>query len=143
MKEVEKTDAKFKTFRSNPAEDGEMSKGEKDLYCMILPEVQSELDYPLQELEMAFGPAEQEYIIPDKDKEKVLKDLWPLKSTFPGIDEEWFDLHSQKEFRIRDYRVIRCRERNMLVAPDYPHTGGMLVDWMPSKDTSFYGIKAK
>ena len=142
MKEVEKTDVKFKSFRSDPAKDGEMSKGEKDLYCVILPEIQPMLDYPLQELEMAFGPAEQEYIIPDKDKEKVLKDLWPLKSTVPGIDEEWFDLHSKKEFLVKNYRVIRCRERNMLVASDYPHTGGMLVDRMPSKDTRFYSMKA-
>ena len=143
MKEVEKTDAKFKYFRSDPANDGEMSKGEKDLYCVILPEIQPMLDYAVRKLEMAFGPAEQEYIIPAEDKEKVLKDLWPLAKDVPGMEDTRFDLHSEKEFLVKDYRVIRCRERNMIVAPDYPHTGGMLVDWMPSKDDCFCSIRVK
>jgi hypothetical protein len=39
-------------------------------------------------------------------------------------------LNQLERFKAGEYRVIRERGRNMLVSPDYPNTGGMVVDWV-------------
>ena len=112
------------------AENGtEMSQGEKACYeYMVKPS--PELPYELRPMKVAVGGQEQEYVIPEEDKQKVLNDLWPFEEDAPNVEDTLIDLHSRKKFKVKDFRVIRCRERNMICAPDYPNTGGMLVDWM-------------
>jgi len=73
------------------------------------------------------------YQIPDEDKAKVLADLYPMTDA-PSIDDTLFDIHERKEFKVRDFLVIRWCEGNLLASPFFPHTGGMLVDWIdPAK----------
>lgn len=121
----------------------EMSIPEKEILCMMLPEC-PELPYPLQDLPMAYGPAAREYVIPDDKRAEVLQAVCPF-ALCPDLEEEMYDIHEDKCFMVRDFRVIRERGRNMLVSPYYPISGGMIVDWVPkahAKD-NFYTEEAK
>ena len=114
--------------RKPSATDGEISAPEKDILCSIVRE-SDELPYPLRPLEMAFGPAEQAYDIPEESKAEVLKSVWPFEEC-PGMDDELFDLHESRYFRFGEAQVIRCRGRNLMVSPYYAHSGGMAVDFL-------------
>ena len=41
-----------------------------------------------------------------------------------------YDIHQRDSFVARDYRVIRERNRNMLVSPFFASTGGTVLDWL-------------
>ena len=107
----------------------EMSVPEKSMMRIIVNPSEP-LPYKLKKLEMPEGyQSELEYEIPDDKKEEVLKKLYPFMGC-PELDEVRFDLHSQSCFVVKDYRVIRWDNRNLLVAPDYDKTGGMVCDWI-------------
>ena len=112
---------------SKPQE-GEMSVPEKDILCSIVHESEP-LPYPLRPLEMAFGPDEQAYDIPEEDKAGVLRQAWPFAEC-PGMDDELYDLHECRHFRFREAMVVRCRNRNLMVSPYYAKSGGMAVDFV-------------
>ena len=117
-----------------PFQDDEMSPGEKRILCALV-EKSEPLPYPLKTLEMAKGPAEQVYDIPEEDKARVFEEIYPF-TPCPDLDDELFDLHEEKLFRFREARVIRCRDRNLLVSPHYAHSGGMTVDFMPKENAA-------
>lgn len=110
-----------------PAQD-EMSLEEKRIMSVIV-NPSPELPYALQELKMAQGPSTFEYVIPDEERAKVFYDLYPFADV-PDLDETLFDLHEGKEFIVREYKVIRERNRNWLVSPFYAHSAGMVIDWV-------------
>lgn len=72
----------------------------------------------------------EEYIIPDKRKAEVLKQLYVF-IPLPSLDEERLDIHSGKRFKIREFRVTREGNRNWLVSPYYEEGGGTVIDWVP------------
>jgi len=72
----------------------------------------------------------EEYEIPEDQKEAVLKELY-LFDSVPSLEDEFFDLHSGKKFKVRDYRVTRENGQNWLVSPYYEDGGGTVIDWMP------------
>ena len=110
----------------------EMSLQEKAI-CLALTGRKPELPYPLKEIKCADGTVQRVYDIPDADKAKVLADLYPFADG-PGIDDELFDLHERKTFKVRDFLVIRWCGGNLLASPYFPRTGGMLGDWIdPAK----------
>ena len=115
----------------------EMSLQEKAI-CLALTGRQPELPYPLKEVECADGTAQRIYEIPDEDKAKVLTDIFPFADA-PGIDDVMFDLHERKEFKVRDFLVIRWCEGNLLASPYFPRTGGMLVDWITPEKANGQG----
>jgi hypothetical protein len=49
----------------------------------------------------------------------------------PSINDTIFDLHEHKEFKVRDFLVIRWCWGNLLASPYFPQSGGMLVVWVP------------
>ena len=111
---------------------------EKDMTPMSIPEknilsqlVREEppLKYPLRPMPMAQGPDAQEYVIPEADKEEVLRNLYPFMEC-PALTDMRFDLHESAFFQVKDYRVIREMGRNFLVSPYYPSSGGMVIDWL-------------
>lgn len=107
----------------------EMSIPEKSMMRIIVNPSEP-LPYKLKKLEMPEGYSDElEYEIPEDKKEEVLKKLYPFMGC-PELDEVRFDLHSQSCFVVKDYRVIRWDNRNLLVAPDYDKTGGMVCDWI-------------
>ena len=72
----------------------------------------------------------EEYIIPAESKADVLRELYPFDPV-PSMDAEQLDLHSGKNFRVRDFRVTREDGQNFLVSPYYEEGGGTVIDWMP------------
>ena len=103
-------------------------KGDRKMYLPFEPG-DDKLPYPTIPLRVG-GRVVEEYIIPGIDKQQVLEDLY-LFAPVPSLDEERFDLHAQKKFRVGDYRVIRQEGANFLVSPHFPDGGGTVVDWMP------------
>ncbi len=86
------------------------------------------LPFPTCPLEVCGGVVE-EYIIPDQYKEEVLKLLYPFIPV-PSLDDEMIDIHEDKTFLVKDYRVVREGRVDMLVSPYYPLSGGSVIDWM-------------
>ena len=112
-----------------PFQDDEMSPSEKRILCTHV-EKSDPLPYPLKTLEMAKGPAEQVYDIPEEAKAAVFGEVWPFHGC-PALDDLRFDIHEQRLFKFREAQVIRHNGRNLIVSPYYAHSGGMTVDFMP------------
>ena len=106
----------------------EMSIMEKQIMECLLP-MTPPLPYPRKVLKMAYGADSEEYVLPSEERVAVLQQLYPFVNC-PGLDDVLYDIHQKRCFKAGEYRVIRERGRNMLVSPDYPNTGGMVVDWV-------------
>ncbi len=89
------------------------------------------LPFPTKKIEV-HGRMIEEYIIPEENKAEVLDQMY-LFEPVPSLDEERFDLHSGKLFRVRDFRVTREDDHNWLVSPHYEEAGGTMIDWMPAE----------
>jgi hypothetical protein len=89
----------------------------------------AKLPYPTRPLNVQ-GATVQEYIIPEDKKGEVLEQLY-LFVPVPALDEEMFDLHEERKFRVRDFKVTRENGHNFLVSPYYPSSGGTVIDWVP------------
>lgn len=94
------------------------------------------LPYPTLPLKVRNGDTVEEYIIPECDKEKLLKAFWLWAGPPPSLDEERYDLHEQKIFKVKDFKIIReiywtGEYMNFLVSPYFPTSNGTVVDWMP------------
>jgi hypothetical protein len=66
----------------------------------------------------------------NRKKGEVLKELYPFIPV-PSLDEERYDLHADKTFKVKDFCVTRERGMNFLVSPYYFESGGTVIDWMP------------
>jgi len=88
------------------------------------------LPFPTRPLRVGHDMVE-EFIIPDEMRQEVLNALY-LFFPIPDLDEEMYDLHEGKLFRVRDFRVTWERGQNWLVSPYYPESGGTVIDWMPA-----------
>jgi hypothetical protein len=97
---------------------------------MIQPiDEEDKLPFPTRPLKVQGGTVE-EFIIPEDKKEEVLEQLY-LFDPVPSLDEEMYDLHEGKKFKVSDFRVTWEHGRNWLVSPYYPSSGGSVIDWMP------------
>lgn len=76
------------------------------------------------------GGGVEEYIVPDGEKALVLDKLYPFEPV-PDLDERMYDLHEEKAFLVREYRVVRGEGMDLLVSPYYFNSGGTVIDWMP------------
>ncbi len=77
------------------------------------------------------GSKVEVYVIPDRKKGEVLKELYPFIPV-PSLDEERYDLHADKTFKVKDFCVTREGGMNFLVSPYYFESGGTVIDWMPA-----------
>ena len=99
------------------------------------------LDYPTQALPVEGHDAEQEYRIPEKDRESILAKLWPF-DIVPKMDDTMLCLHESKTFKVKDFKVIAVKfDRHgasryfpILASPFYGHSGGTCLDWADLKD---------
>lgn len=87
------------------------------------------LPYPSQPLKTLFGLT-TEYLIPEGQKEKVLKKLFPFGNP-PPLSAVYMDIHSNKEFRIGDFKVVGQNGYVMPVSPFFAEDGASVVDWQP------------
>jgi hypothetical protein len=73
----------------------------------------------------------EEYDIPESEKQSVLKSMYPFDD-LPDLTSELFDLHAERLFMVKDFKVVREDETNYLVSPYYYESGGTVIDWMPA-----------
>jgi hypothetical protein len=88
------------------------------------------MPFPTRPLKVQGGTVE-EYVIPEAMKAEVLEHLCIFKPV-PSLNEMRFDLHEEKLFCVRDFRVIWSRGFNWLVSPYFPSSGGTVIDWAPA-----------
>ena len=91
--------------------------------------IEDKLSYITQRMYFPDGTWVEEFIIPEEDKEIVLEQLYPF-SPIPKLTDEMYDIHAEKTFIVREFRVIWERGMNFLVSPYYPESGGTVIDWM-------------
>ncbi len=92
----------------------------------------NELDrFPTRLLEMP-GGAVTEILVPEDRKAEVLRQLYPFVGV-PGLDDEMYDLHEDRPFRVRDYKVVVSDGVHFLVSPYFARSGGSVIDWIPMR----------
>lgn len=89
----------------------------------------STLPYPSQPLKTLFGLT-TEYLIPEGQKEKVLKKLFPFGNP-PPLSAVYIDIHLNKEFTVADFKVVEQNGYVMPVSPFFAEDGASVVDWQP------------
>lgn len=87
------------------------------------------LPYGTRLLEVPSGEVE-EYIIPEEDRAKVFRILYPFLP-IPSMDQEMLDIHEDKLFIVREFKVVRDGGMNILVSPFFARSGGTVIDWWP------------
>ena len=91
--------------------------------------IDEKLPYPTRPMFFPNGASVEEFIIPEEDKEIVLEQLYPF-SPIPKLMDVVYDLHADKTFTVREFRVTWEHGMNYLVSPYYPESGGTVIDWM-------------
>lgn len=92
-------------------------------------QIEERLPYATQPMHFSDGTWVEEFIIPDEDREIVLEQLYPF-SPVPKLTDVLYDLHADKTFVVKDFRVTWEHGMNYLVSPYYPESGGTVIDWM-------------
>ena len=87
------------------------------------------LPYPLKTMDSKMFGTVTYYDIPKCDKGKILKLMYPFWP-IPKMNEYYIDIHEDARFKVSDYMLIRDMDKNYLVSPFYPNSGGMAVDWL-------------
>ena len=109
-----------------------MSLPEKQIMSEFISESEP-LPYAISNLHTEIGSTERVYNIPQEEKEKVLKELYPFADC-PSMDDVLYDLHEEECFTVKDFMVIRWEGRNFLVSPYYLKSGGMVIDFIKPED---------
>lgn len=110
----------------------EPSASEKIILCSLVQPA-PELPFPMQPLETWCGRPEVEYVIPDDARGDLLEALYPFDPC-PKLDDIKYDIHEEKFFMVKEFKVLRFKDRNLLASPFYGHSGGMVVDWLDEDD---------
>src|SRR5688500_13043531 len=91
--------------------------------------IDEKLPYQTRPLFFSNGASVDEFIIPDEDRELVLEQLYPF-SPIPKLTDVVYDLHADKTYVVRDFRVTWEHSMNYLISPYYPESGGTVIDWV-------------
>jgi len=86
------------------------------------------LPYHTRPMYFPNGASVEEFIIPDEDRELVLEQIYPF-SPIPKLTDVMYDIHADKKFMVKDFRVTWEHGMNYLVSPYYPESGGTVIDW--------------
>lgn len=86
------------------------------------------LPYQTRPMYFPNGASVEEFIIPDEDRELVLQQIYPF-SPVPKLTDVMYDIHADKKFMVKDFRVTWEHGMNYLVSPYYPESGGTVIDW--------------
>jgi hypothetical protein len=90
--------------------------------------MENKLPYQTKPLTLANGTIIEEFDIPDEDKELVLGQLYPF-TPLPKLNRRMYDIHAEKYFIVKEFRVTWEHGMNYLVSPYYPESGGTVIDW--------------
>lgn len=85
------------------------------------------LPYPTQPISTLYGDT-VEYLIPEGQKEKVLKKLYPFGRP-PALAQTMMDIHEKKTFTVKDFKVVQQGDYVLLASPYFAKSGGSVVDW--------------
>ena len=96
--------------------------------------IEERLPYKTKPMYFPNGASVEEFIIPEEDKEIVLEQLYPF-SPIPKLTDEMYDIHAEKNFIVKDFRVTWEHGMNFLVSPYYPESGGTVIDWWDDNAT--------
>ncbi len=88
------------------------------------------LPYPLKDLHLGDVVIE-EYVIPDEARALVLSQLF-IFTPVPKLWQWKRDIHTDRVFQVKEYRVLRFNERNWLYGPFVEDEGGSIIDWIPA-----------
>lgn len=95
-------------------------------------------DLPFPTVKHYFGSeVVEEYAIPDDKRAEVLEQLY-IFDPVPGLDELMVDIHENRAFRVRDYKVVKDSQGLWLVSPYYFSSGGSVIDWVPADQMDGY-----
>lgn len=86
------------------------------------------LPYQTRPMYFSNGASVAEFIIPDEDRELVLEQIYPFLP-IPKLTDVMYDIHADKTFIVKDFRVTWEHGMNYLVSPYYPESGGTVIDW--------------
>ncbi|MEP7134313.1 MAG: hypothetical protein ABI904_05220 [Chloroflexota bacterium] len=86
------------------------------------------LPYQTRPMYFTNGASVDEFIIPDEDRELVLEQIYPF-SPIPKLTDVMYDIHAEKTFMVKEFRVTWEHGMNFLVSPYYPESGGTVIDW--------------
>ncbi len=101
------------------------------------PDPDARLPFPTRLVKIGKDMVE-EYLIPDERKEEVLHLLYPFIPV-PSLDDELLDGHEDQLFTVRDFKVYREGNSNVLASPYYPVGGGTVIDWEEADDDEYAG----
>lgn len=90
----------------------------------------TELPFPTLKHDCFYGVVE-EYVIPEVHRADVLKLLYPFFPV-PKLNKLMVDIHEDRAFYVRDYKVVKDSLGLWLVSPYYFSSGGTVIDWMPA-----------
>jgi hypothetical protein len=100
------------------------------------------LPYATQPMYFPNGASVEEFIIPEEDREIVLEQLYPF-SPIPQLTDEMYDIHAERTFIVKDFRVTWEHGMNFLVSPYYPESGGTVIDWWSDELAEELGFDEK
>ena len=86
------------------------------------------LPYQTRPMYFPNGASVEEFIIPDEDRELVLEQIYPF-SPIPKLTDVMYDIHADKTFIVKEFRVTWEHGMNYLVSPYYAESGGTVIDW--------------
>lgn len=101
--------------------------------------IEERLPYQTKPMYFPNGASVEEFIIPEEDKEIVLEQLYPF-SPIPKLTDEMYDIHAEKTFIVKDFRVTWEHGMNYLVSPYYPESGGTVIDWWDDNATDEFEL---
>jgi hypothetical protein len=81
----------------------------------------------------------EEYLIPDDMREETLRAFYIFDNP-PSLDKELIDIHVDRPFVVRDYKLVREGHANLLVSPYYYEAGGTVIDWWDEDDDRIEAI---
>ncbi len=103
------------------------------------PQLDERLPYATKPMYFPNGASVEEFIIPEEDREIVLEQLYPF-SPIPKLTDKMYDIHAEKTFIVKDFRVTWEHGMNFLVSPYYPESGGTVIDWWSDELAEEFGF---
>ena len=83
------------------------------------------------------GRVVEEYLSPEKYRAIVLEKLYPFQPV-PKLNRLMVEIHENRAFHVRDYKVLKGADMLWLVSPYYFSSGGTVIDWVPASSAGKY-----
>lgn len=93
------------------------------------------LEWPLKPVRLGNGVTEDVYDIPEDKAYDELRKCWPFEDeSFPKKGGKLYDVHAKKHIVIDKCLILRYMDRNIIVSPYYPESGGTVIDLVAFDD---------